>query len=77
VTQLCASVREKSTARTEVSVSAACHIPELKEKTPSASQTHVVKTKSSHGSVLVLTVKKAHPQTPTEVNALVTVVVDE
>merc|ERR1712151_165349 len=37
VTRPCASVREKSTAWTEVSVSDACHTPELKETTPYAS----------------------------------------
>jgi len=70
VTRPCASEKEKSTARTRVSVSDACHIPEPRETTPSASQTHAVRTRSSHGSVPVLTAKKAHHQMRTEELAL-------
>jgi hypothetical protein len=44
-----ATVKEKSTTLTEADVPPVTHTPELKDRTPSVSQTNAVKTKSSPG----------------------------
>jgi len=70
VARLCASEKERSTARTRANVSDAYHTPELRETTPSASQTHALKIKSSPGLEPVLTAKKALNQMRIEEHAL-------
>merc|ERR1712167_293080 len=66
---------EKSRIKMEIARSA-YHTPELNKTTLSASQTNAVTTKSSHGSELVLTVKKEPHQMRTEEAALDQLVYD-
>jgi hypothetical protein len=60
---------ERSPTKME-SVRHACHTPELRRRTVSASQTNVTTTRSSHGSELALTAKMEPNQMPTKEAAL-------
>lgn len=61
--KIAANKTERSLDKME-SVSNACHTPELKMRTQSASQTNAMITRLSHGSEHVLTVKTEPAQMP-------------